>query len=491
MNPVDNAPQQDYADVGMRAPLNHLGRLARLIADGESLDAVLADARQSLEISALSLFVREGDALRCIVGHHVPPRSTVGEGLVGRAAANGRIEREPLAAGGECLAMPLVAHGHGIGVLVGVLDAGVLTAEATLSLLAGLLIPLVEVQKTSANLSRQQPQGIVGQSDAMHAVFRQVAQVASSETTVLLEGESGSGKELVAAAIHQQSPRAKSSMVRVNCAALPDSLIESELFGHERGAFTGAHARRKGRFELAEGGTLFLDEVGDLSATAQAKLLRVLQEHELERVGGGQTIPVDVRVIAATHRNLSAHVEKGLFREDLYYRLCVFPVRIPPLRERKSDIPLLVEHFLEKHSAQKHSAQRHSVADSVSTHRRPRGRGVRRISTSALDLLMSYPWPGNVRELENCIERAVLVTEDDVVRVSHLHPSVQAGTGGTGPRTGLNARLDEVEREMLVETLKASRGNAAKAARLLDITERMMGIRLKKHGIDWRTFRPQ
>jgi Nif-specific regulatory protein len=318
---------------------------------------------------------------------------------------------------------------------------------------------------------RFRPANIIGRSKAMQHVYDLIAQVAHSDTTVLLGGESGVGKELVAHAIHYNSRRADGPFVKVSCAALPESIIESELFGHEKGAFTGATQQRPGRFERADGGTLFLDEVGDLSPATQVRLLRVLQEREFERVGGTEPIRTDVRVIAATNRDLEAAIEKGDFRRDLYYRLNVFPIHIPPLRERRTDIMLLADHFVEKYS------KRH-------------GKNVRRISTPAIDMLTSYHWPGNVRELENCIERAVLLSEDDVIHGHHLPPTLQtAEASGTVPPGDLEAVLDSVEREMILEALKSSRGNMAKAARSLGITERVMGLRVKKHGIDPRRFR--
>ena len=260
---------------------------------------------------------------------------------------------------------------------------------------------------------------IVGSSRPMQALFGQVTQVARSQTTVLIRGESGSGKELIAHAIHYHSTRASKPFVKVNCGALPEGLVESELFGHEAGAFTDARSARKGRFELANGGTLFLDEVGELSLGTQVKLLRVLQEREFERLGGTQTMRVNVRLIAATNRNLEDAVRERTFREDLYYRLNVFALFLPPLRDRKPDILLLADHFVEKYAA-------------------AHGKDVRRLATTAIDMLMSYHWPGNVRELENCIERAVLVAAGGVIHGHDLPPSLQtAEVSGTLPRLSL------------------------------------------------------
>ena len=319
--------------------------------------------------------------------------------------------------------------------------------------------------------TRFHPSNIIGNSKAIQAVYDLIARVSKSDTTVLIHGESGTGKELVAHAIHYNSLRAAKPFIKVNCAALPETVIESELFGHERGACTGAITQRKGRFELAHGGTIFLDEVGDFSPATQVKMLRVLQEKEFERVGGTATIKTDVRVITATNRDLENLIAERTFRRDLYYRLNVFTIHIPPLRERRADILLLADHFVEKYSKANHKY-------------------IRRISTPAIDMLMSYHWPGNVRELENVIERAVLMSDDDVIHGYHLPPTLQtAEESGTAYVGSLEATLDNVERELIVDTLKSSRGNMAKAARDLGITERVMGLRVKKHGIDPKRFR--
>ncbi len=319
---------------------------------------------------------------------------------------------------------------------------------------------------------RFKPSNIIGNSKAMQEVYHMISQVSSGDTTVLLRGESGTGKELVAHAIHYASSRAGKPFIKVNCAALPESVIESELFGHEKGAFTGAVSERKGRFELAHGGTLFLDEIGDLSPAVQIKLLRVLQEREFERVGGTQTLKTDVRLLAATNRNLEDLIQKELFRQDLYYRLNVFPIHIPPLRERRTDILLLADHFAEKYSKASH-------------------KDVRRISTPAIDMLMAYHWPGNVRELENCVERAVLLSDDGVIHGHHLPPTHQTAeaTGTSIPRGSLEATLERVEKELIIEALKSSRGIMARAAAALGLTERIMGLRIQKYGIDARRFR--
>ena len=318
---------------------------------------------------------------------------------------------------------------------------------------------------------RFHPANIIGNSKVMQAVYDQIAKVAKSDATVLIRGESGVGKELVARAIHYNSLRAARPFIKVNCAALPETVIESELFGHEKGAFTGAIAQRKGRFELAAGGTIFLDEIGDFSPTTQIRLLRVLQEREFERVGGTATIKANVRVIAATNRNLEKLIAAETFRQDLYYRFNVFSIHVPPLRERRSDILLLADHFVEKYAHANHKS-------------------TRRISTPAIDMLMAYHWPGNVRELENCIERAVLLSDDDVIHGHHLPPTLQtAEASGTTHVGTLQSSLDNVERELIIEALKSSRGNRAKAARALGISERIMGLRVTKYEIDPERFR--
>jgi Nif-specific regulatory protein len=309
------------------------------------------------------------------------------------------------------------------------------------------------------------PDSIIGNSRAMLEVYSLIERVRDTGTTVMILGESGVGKERVAQAIHYGSNRADRPFVAVNCAAIPESLIESELFGHERGAFTGAAASRKGRFELADGGTLFLDEMGDLPYLMQIKLLRVIQERSFERVGGTSTVSVNVRIITATNRDLEALVREGKFREDLYYRLNVFPIVVPPLRERKSDLMLLADHFIEKYA---------------SIH----GKTVARISTPAIDMLMSYHWPGNVRELENCIERAVILSTDGVIHSYHLPPSLQTAREEEGGKGPLKDMIANIEKEIIVEELKRSKGNMSKAARALGITERIIGLRVEKFGID-------
>jgi Nif-specific regulatory protein len=312
---------------------------------------------------------------------------------------------------------------------------------------------------------------VMGTSGPMRLVYEQVAQVARTDTIVLVRGESGTGKELIAQAIHDNSLRSKQPFIKVSCAALPESLIESELFGYEKGAFTGAHASKKGRFELAEGGTLFLDEIGEINLATQVKLLRVLQEKEFERLGGTKTIRANVRLIAATNKDLEKAIADGAFRADLYYRLNVFAIFVPPLRERKPDLLLLADHFLEKASL-------------------AHGKSIKRISTPAIDMLMAYHWPGNVRELENAIERAAVVCDGQVVHAHHLPPTLQtADSSGTAMSLSLTDAIAAYEKDLIQDALKTSRGNRAKAARLLSTTGRVMNYKVRQLDIDWRRFK--
>jgi Nif-specific regulatory protein len=318
----------------------------------------------------------------------------------------------------------------------------------------------------------ERPANIIGNTKPMISLYKMIDKIAKTNATTLVLGESGVGKELVAGAIHFKSHRNENPFIKCNCAALPESIVESELFGHEKGAFTGASATRQGRFELAHTGTIFLDEVGELSLAVQAKLLRIIQEKEFERVGGSKTIKVDVRVIAATNRNLEELIRGGLFREDLYYRLNIFPITVPPLRERKTDILLLADYFVEKFNAANH-------------------KGIRRISTTSIDMLMRYHWPGNVRELQNCMERAVILSEDNVIHGYHLPPTLQTAESSGTPYTGsLQQKLDAIEKEMIMEALKRTQGNMSRAAVQLGLSDRIMGLRIKKFDIDYRKFRP-
>jgi Nif-specific regulatory protein len=430
-------------------------------------------------------------------------RVRLGEGVLGRVAQSGRaivvprVSREPMALAElpdptsyladehMLVAAPIVVEGRVVGVLAAIaakragIQHGALlkTLEVVESLLRpALRAALPELAAADAGSTGRtlvpppDYSNMIGGSPPMRQVFEQISQVARTNATVLIRGESGTGKELVAHCIHHASPRVKQAFIKINCAALPEPLVESELFGHEKGAFTGAIARKKGRFELADGGTLFLDEVGELSPATQAKLLRVLQTREFERVGGSVTLTSDVRLVAATNKPMERAVRSGSFREDLYYRLNVFTILLPPLRDRRADIQRLAEHFLARFSAQ---------------HATP----VRRISSEAMDRLAAHPWPGNVRELENVIERAVLVAGGPVLEPAHLPAAMREEPALGEDKLTLQSAIERFERGLLEDALASAGGNRARAARLLGTTERILSYRVKRYGIDCERFR--
>ncbi len=482
----------------------------------ESLQATLKILQKSYHIKSGAVFLMNEDSEELNMTASVGYRSNLaktkyrlGEGLTGRIAETGKpiivpqVSKEPLFLNRMSswdpkkdreqtfIGVPIILDYKTLGVLVVNLPYNVKrdydSTAKFLTLVASALVQPIRLKQViekerkrllDENVHLKQKlqeefsfHNIIGNSHEMREVYEQVAQVARTDTTVLIRGESGTGKELIAQAIHYNSLRSDRPFIKVNCAAIPENLIESEFFGYEKGAFTGAATRKKGRFELANGGTIFLDEIGDLSPMTQVKLLRVLQEQEFERVGGTETIKVDVRIIAATNANLEKLMTEGKFREDLYYRLNVFSIFLPPLRERKADILLLADHFMLKYS-------------------RKHGKLVKRISTPAIDMLMRYHWPGNVRELENCIERAVLLCEDQVIHSYHLPPTLQtAESSGTIPHLSLTRAIESYEKELIQDALKTTRGNQAKAARLLDITERMIGYKIKKYDIDVNRFK--
>ena len=308
---------------------------------------------------------------------------------------------------------------------------------------------------------------IIYQSSAMHEVINLAGRVANTRTTILIQGESGTGKELLAKLIHTLSPRLEKPMITVSCAALPESLLESELFGHEKGAFTGASRRRIGRFEEADGGTLFLDEIGEIPLSVQVKLLRFLQEREFQRLGGNQTIRSDVRIISATNQDLEAKVNEGAFREDLFYRLNVVAITVPPLRERKEDLPPLIDHFLMRFAVEN-------------------GKEIQGISPEAKDLLLKYDYPGNVREVENIIERAVVITRGSIISVSDLpfsKNSLRIDQSGMNARGTLKKSIESFEYQMVRQAMKETDNHQTKAANLLGISERMLRYKLKKYGL--------
>ncbi len=502
--------------------LEVLYRISKALAHRHDVEALLeevldiAEREMGMSYGTLTLRQPDSDVFVIAASRGLTPEERrrgqyrLGEGITGTVAQTGTPEvvpdirrdsrflnrtRSRRSAQGAFICVPILHQGRVIGTMS--IDRPLSNERelardvSFLTLVAGLLAEAVagireqmaereSLREENERLRRQlgdryQPANLVGTSKVMRLVYEQIAQVANSTATVLIRGESGTGKELVARAIHFGSSRRNSPFVAVNCAALPENLVESELFGHEKGAFTGAAQQRKGRFELANGGTLFLDEIGDISPAVQVRLLRVLQERSFERVGGDRPITINVRMIAATSRNLEDEIKSGRFREDLYYRLNVFPIHVPPLRERRSDILLLADHFLQKFN-------------------QAYGKQVKRIATTAINMMMAYHWPGNVRELENCIERAVLTATDNVIHGYLLPPTLQTGEATRTtllPDGGANLKsmVESFEREIIVDALKKHRGNAAAAARYLQTTERIIHYRIRHLGIVARDYR--
>jgi Nif-specific regulatory protein len=493
-----------------------LHAIARILTQPQELRDQLEQALQEMsnrlgmQRGMISLLNRETGEIWLDVAHGVDIQGIdvsykPGEGITGKVAQTGR----PMACanlGKEAhfldrtgarrfmnraelsfLCVPIIYDGR----VVGVLSADKVARQvesldrelALLSSVAELLAKAVQsraIEEENRRLrgivgrSQSSSPDIIGHSRVMQDVFGLIAQVADSNTTVLIHGETGTGKELVAQSIHRSSSRLRGPLVQVNCAAIPDTLIESELFGHERGAFTGALHQRRGRFEEAHGGTIFLDEVGELSSSAQVKLLRVLQEKQFQPLGSTRVAKVDVRIIAATNRVLEQDLATGRFRPDLFYRLNVFPLFLPPLRDRGSDILLLADHFVLKYAKEM-------------------GKHVRKIAPAVSDILLAYHWPGNVRELENCMERAVVLAERDSIETIHLPPSLQA-LSKTDERKGqgkLNTVVEAQERELILGALRECDGNQTRAAKLLGTTKRIIQYRIRKLDIDARQFRPK
>lgn len=443
------------------------------------------DVARGVDVETTKVCYQPGEGITGKVAQTGRPMAIANLGnethFLDRTGARKSLNRTELA----FLCVPILYQSRVVGVLsadklahqVANLDGEVEILGAVAELL-GKIVHFRAVEEENRRLRRMLAQArrpktsIIGRSKVVQEVLRLIDQVADTNTTVLINGETGTGKELVARAIHENSRRHKAALIQVNCAAMPDTLLESELFGHEKGAFTGAITRRRGRFEEAEGGTIFLDEVGELSPIAQAKLLRVLQEREFQPLGSSRTVKVDVRVVTATNKDLEQEVGTGMFRSDLYYRLNVFPIFLPPLRERGPDILLLADYFVMKY-AQEFSKE------------------VKRISTGAIDMLMSYHWPGNVRELENCIERAVLLATGEAIEAWQLPPTLQMKSdGGQNTSRGkLEALVGAFERDLITDALKDVRGNQSEAARLLGTTKRIVQYKVQKYGIDPRRFR--
>ncbi|MFZ5579876.1 MAG: nif-specific transcriptional activator NifA [Pseudomonadota bacterium] len=503
--------------------LETLYRVSQVLSRSTDLSATLSEVLRALDEGGVTrglvtLTTPEGSLLVHAV-HGLPPmrseavRYERGEGVVGMILERGQAvvlervsdERRFLDrlrlydAGLPFIGVPIRVGGELVGVLAAqpdtpadeMLDERARLMEMVANLIGQSVRLSWQVERERRDLTEERDNlrravrgqfgfaNIVGHTEQMQKVFDQVRQVAKWNTTVLIRGETGTGKELIAHAIHYNSPRAAGPFVKINCAALPENLLESELFGHEKGAFTGAVAQRKGRFEQADGGSLFLDEIGEVSAAFQAKLLRVLQEGELERVGGTRTIKVDVRVIAATHRDLEAEVESGKFREDLYYRLNVMPIYVPALRERMEDIPDIARFLIGKIG-------------------RAQGRELD-ITDSALRVLLHHHWPGNVRELENCLERAAVMCENGIIDrflviSTGVEEGMDMGAGGGLPArrpAAASAALDDPdmdERERVIAALEQAGWVQAKAARLLNMTPRQIAYRVKILNIKMRQF---
>jgi Nif-specific regulatory protein len=471
----------------------------------KNLSRVMRVLGEFLEMERGSVFLLDHDTkeLKIVAAHGLTKEQIergkyrIGEGIVGRVLEKGsplvipNVGKEPLFLnktgsrigknGISFLCVPINFKGDSIGVISAdrifkdrsiTVDEDIRVLEIIASIIAQYVILWKhymesEQERESLKLelkSKYSLPNIIGSSEKMQAVFEAVHRVAYSKANVLLYGESGTGKELVAKAIHYMSPRLKWPFVKFNCASIPEGLLESELFGHEKGAFTGAITARKGRFELANGGTMLLDEIGDLPINLQPKILRVLQEKEFERVGGERTIKVDVRLIAATGRNLEELVSRGKFREDLYYRLNVVPIFMPALRDRKEDIPILIEHFLKRFNDE----NKKSIS----------------ISPQSLRVLVDYNWPGNVRELENTIERLVVMSCNSVIKPSDLPINLRLPPPkDLLQKESLKVGIEDIEKSSILDALEKTGWVQAKAARVLGLTPRQIGYKMKKYDI--------
>ncbi len=501
---------------GQSGEMETLNQIASVVALSPDLPAAvprvleLLSGTLGMRYATLSLLDPESGVVSIDFGHGLTDEQIrrgsyrLGEGVVGKVAASGRpavvpstascpdfLNRTGLRTGdASFVCVPVILGQETLGTisLDGDPRPGERLAEDArfIGVVAAILAQAIKtrllLRESQESLRRENeslriqlgnrvnPKNLIGRSREMQIVFEQIAQVADSPSTVLINGETGTGKELVAQALHYRGSRADKPFVRVNCAALPESLIESELFGHEKGAFTGATSARKGRFEQADGGTIFLDEIGDITPLMQVKLLRVLQEREFERVGGNRTIKVDLRVVAATHRDLFALTKAGKFRGDLFYRINVFPIYLLPLRKRLSDLPLLAGHFLEKFAA-------------------AAGKRITSISPEVLEIFSRHAWPGNVRELENCIEHAVILAAGPAILPEHLPASLRLPPDEEEPAVlDFKTRVENFEKSILTEALRATRGNLTRAAERLGTTPRVVSYRARQLGLDPAAF---
>ncbi len=475
-----------------------------------ALKNALGDMATHLEMKRgmISIFRRDLEEIHTVVAFGMDPSQSdqaiyrLGEGITGRVVATGRpiavprLDKEPLFLDRSgtrqhidtselaFICVPICSEKE----IVGALSADIVpTADTDLSInlklletIAKLIAYRVERRRMLEENKRlkdlNSPLGsqsfVIGSSKAMKSVRHLIAQVADSKVSVLLTGETGTGKGLVAKAIHMGSPRSREPFVHVNCGAIPENLIESELFGHEKGSFTGALSSRGGRFETASNGTIFLDEINSLPQQAQVKLLKVLQDREYERVGSDKTLRTNARIVAATNKDLEEEIKEGRFRSDLFYRLNVFPIYVPPLRERGADIMMLADHFVKLYSKEL-------------------SRQIDRIDTPAIDMLMAYHWPGNVRELENVIERAVLLSQDGVISARTLPPSLQMKS--VESRNAGHGKFEQLvasyEMNLIIEALKDSDGNQTKAAKLLGTSKRVIQYKVQKYEVDFKKYR--
>jgi Nif-specific regulatory protein len=482
-NPQDLREQLEQVLHEMSSRLGMQRGIISLI-DRETGEAWL-DVAHGIHLDGREIIYRPGEGITGQVAKTERPMAVANLGqethFLDRTGARRLLNRSELA----FLCVPITYDARVVGVLstdkmakqVENLDRELAMLSAVAELIAkGVHIRALEEEnrrlRKMLGRSKALALDIIGRSKPMQEVFSLIGQVADSSTTILIRGETGTGKELVARAIHLSSSRKDGLLVQVNCAAIPDTLIESELFGHERGAFTGALQKRRGRFEEAHTGTIFLDEVGELSLSAQVKLLRVLQERQFQPLGSSKVVKINVRVIAATNRNLEQDITTGRFRVDLYYRLNVFPIYLPPLRERGSDIILLADHFILKYA-------------------KDMGKPVKRISPTVMEIFLSYGWPGNVRELENCIERAVLIATGDCIEIIHLPPSLQSNARESDKKDQgiLSTIIEANERSLIIEALKETKGNQSKAAKNLGTTKRIFQYKIQKLGINPSQFK--